>query len=194
EPDDVDAHRFERLAREGAGALRAGEPGRAGKLLGDALALWRGPALAGVAGMRAFATAAAARLEDVRLAVTVDRIEADLAGVAPGELVAELERLAADHPLDERVARLQVRVLHAAGRQADALAVYERIRAALDDALGAVPGPELQAAHLAVLRGEVALPTVPAPAPAPAPDVVAAGPPRTNLRAPLTRFVGRAEE
>jgi len=189
EPADVDAHRFERLAREGASALRAGEPGRAGQLLGEALALWRGPALAGVAGTRAFATAAAARLEDVRLAATVDRIEADLAGVAPGELVAELERLAADHPLDERVARLQVRVLHAAGRQADALAVYERIRAALDDALGAVPGPELQAAHLAVLRGEVAR----APAPTPAADV-AAEPPRTNLRAPLTRFVGRAEE
>ena len=189
EPADVDAHRFERLAREGASALRAGEPGRAGRLLGEALALWRGPALAGVAGTRTFATAAAARLEDARLAATVDRIEADLAGVAPGELVAELERLAADHPLDERVARLQVRVLHAAGRQADALAVYERIRAALDDALGAVPGPELQAAHLAVLRGEVA----PPPAATPAPDV-AAGATRTNLRAPLTRFVGRAEE
>ena len=189
EPVDVDAHRFERLAREGASALRAGEPGRAGQLLGDALALWRGPALAGVAGTRAFATAAAARLEDVRLAATVGRIEADLAGTAPGELVAELERLAADHPLDERVARLQVRVLHAAGRQADALAVYERIRAALDDELGAVPGPELQAAHLAVLRGEVA----PPPVSTPAPDV-AAGATRTNLRAPLTRFVGRAEE
>jgi predicted ATPase/DNA-binding SARP family transcriptional activator len=188
EPADVDAHRFERLAREGAGALRAGEPGRARRLLGEALSLWRGPALAGVAGTRAFATAAAARLEDIRLAATVDRIEADLAGVAPAELVAELERLAADHPLDERVARLQIRVLHAAGRQADALAVYERIRAALDDALGAVPGPELQAAHLAVLRGDVAAP--PAATPAPDDDRTT----RTNLRAPLTRFVGRAEE
>jgi DNA-binding SARP family transcriptional activator len=86
EPADVDAHRFERLAREGASALRAGEPGRAGQLLGEALALWRGPALAGVAGTRAFATAAAARLEDVRLAATVGRIEADLAGTAPGEI------------------------------------------------------------------------------------------------------------
>jgi predicted ATPase/DNA-binding SARP family transcriptional activator len=190
---DVDTHRFERLAREGASALRAGEPGRAGRLLGEALALWRGPALAGVAGTRAFATAAAARLEDMRLAATVDRIEADLAGVAPSELVAELERLAVEHPLDERVARLQVRVLHAAGRQADALAVYERIRAALDDALGAVPGPELQAAHLAVLRGEVAPWVAAPPTSAPKPDA-AAGAPRTNLRAPLTRFVGRGEE
>jgi len=187
EPVDVDVHRFERLTREGAAALRSGEPGRAAQVLGEALALWRGPALAGVAGTRLFATAAAARLDDQRLAATVDRIEADLAATVPGELVAELERLAADHPLDERVARLQVRVLHAAGRQADALAAYERIRVALDEALGALPGPELQAAHLAVLRGEIA----PAPAPA-APSGPA--PARTNLRTALTRFVGRTDE
>jgi predicted ATPase/DNA-binding SARP family transcriptional activator len=188
DPAAVDAHRFERLARDGAAALRHGDTGRGARLLGEALGLWRGPALAGVAGTRTFATVAAARLDDIRLAATVDRIEADMAGTAPGELVSELERLAGEHPLDERVARLQVRVLHAAGRQADALAAYERVRVALDEALGAVPGPELQAAHLAVLRGEAA---APARTERPAP---AAPPARTNLRAPLTRFFGRADE
>ena len=188
DPADVDAHRFERLARDGAAALREGDPAGAARLLGEALGLWRGPALAGVAGTRTFATVAAARLDDIRLAAILDRIEADLAVTVPGELVGELERLAGEHPLDERVARLQVRVLHAAGRQADALAAYERVRVALDEALGAVPGPELQAAHLAVLRGEA---VTPPPAERPAPAAPAA---RTNLRASLTRFIGRADE
>jgi predicted ATPase/DNA-binding SARP family transcriptional activator len=189
DPAAVDAHRFERLARDGAAALRAGDVDRAAAILRDALALWRGPALEGLAGERGFATAAADRLADLRLAATLDRIDADLArgASAAADLAAELERLAADHPLDERVAGRLVRALAGAGRQADALAAYERVRAALSDELGAAPSAELQAAHLEVLRGEVAAPGATAPRPR------RAGP-RTNLRARLTSFVGRAAE
>lgn len=178
-PEDVDAERFETQAREGAALLRSGRAEDAAGVLAAALALWRGPALAGIAGTRTFASLAAARLDELRLAATLDRIEADQArGAAPEALTTELERLATAHPLDERVAALLLGVLHAGGRQADALAAYERVRTALDAELGALPGAELQAAHLAVLRGDVRT----------APVL------RTNLRAPLTSFVGREPE
>jgi predicted ATPase/DNA-binding SARP family transcriptional activator len=182
EPDAVDALRFERSARAGAAALRDGDLARAATLTHDALELWRGPALAGLAGRGRFATEAALRLDDLRVGAQLDRAEAELGLTGDGAAaVAELERLAAERPLDERVARLLIRALHAAGRQADALAGYERIRGRLDEELGALPSSELQAAHVAVLRGERATPAVAAPA-------------RTNLPAQLTSFVGREAE
>jgi predicted ATPase/DNA-binding SARP family transcriptional activator len=177
--DAVDAHRFEDLARDGGAALRAGDHDRAATVLHDALALWRGPALTGLTGR--FATQAAAHLDDLRCTAQLDRIAADMRRTGPSAaLVAELERLSAAHPLDERVARQLLQALAQAGRQADALAVYERVRARLDEELGALPSADLQAAHVAVLRGE----QDPLPPPTP----------RANLRAPLTSFVGRAAE
>jgi DNA-binding SARP family transcriptional activator len=174
---EVDAHRFERLAGEGAAVLAAGDPEHAARLLREALGLWRGPALADIAEYR-FAAAAAARLEDLRLAALAGRIDADLALGRGERLVPELEALSAEHPLHERIAAQLISALYAAGRQADALAAYERVRARLADELGVPPSPELQAAHLAVLRGESA------------PRAAA----RTNLTAPVTSFVGRERE
>jgi predicted ATPase/DNA-binding SARP family transcriptional activator len=181
DPGDVDAHRFERLAAAGAAALRAGDHGHAAATLREALELWRGPALADLADRR-FAVAAAASLEARRLTALVDLAEAELALGRGAGLVGALEAAAAEHPLHERLAARLIAALFAAGRQADALAVYEAIRARLAEELGAVPSPELQAAHVAVLNGEG-----PAPAPAPAAR-------RTNLRAPVTSFVGREPE
>ncbi|MEV5828693.1 BTAD domain-containing putative transcriptional regulator [Spirillospora sp. NPDC052242] len=174
-PDAVDAHRFERLAREGARALRGGEDGRAAKLLGEALGLWRGDPLAD-AGDAPFAAAEAVRLRGLRLAATEDRVAAELAaGADPGALAAELEGLAARHPLRERVRALLVRALHRDGRPAEALAVFEEFRRTLADELGADPGDEARAAYLDVLR-------------------VPRARPRGNLRAPATGFVGREDE
>ncbi|WP_026402798.1 BTAD domain-containing putative transcriptional regulator [Actinomadura rifamycini] len=174
-PDAVDAHRFERLAREGARALRGGDGGRAATLLGEALGLWRGDPLAD-AGDAPFAAAEAVRLRELRLAATEDRIAAELAaGAGPGALAAELEGLAARHPLRERVRALLVRALHRDGRPAEALAVYEEFRRVLADELGADPGDEARAAYLDVLR-------------------VPRARPRGNLRAPATGFVGREDE
>ncbi len=244
EPDAVDALRFERLAAQGSAALHAGEHERAAAVLRDALRLWRGPALAGIAEERRFAATAAARLEDLRLTAIADRIDADLAlgrgpgsvvtdpalevapslapestlegapslapesaleaapilapepareearGLAPESaleaapsLVAELEALVTQHPLHERLAAQHVAALYAAGRQSDALAAYERVRARLDDELGVTPSHYLRDAHLAVVSGNGA----PAPATAPRPR-------RSNLRATRTSFVGRDEE
>jgi predicted ATPase/DNA-binding SARP family transcriptional activator len=181
EPDHVDAHRFERLALQGRTALEAGVPARAAGTLQEALALWRGPALAGVLDAP-FATAPAARLEELRRSADEDLLEAKLALGRHAEVLAELEALVAVHPLRERLRGQQMRALYGAGRQAEALAVYQATRRALAEELGVDPGPELEAVHLAVLRRDPGL---------------AAGDgagPRTNLRAQLTSFVGRDRE
>ncbi len=179
QPADIDANRFEELARAGAVALRGGKQAKAAGVLREALALWRGPALGDVDDAP-FAAATVARLHDLRLAATQDRIDADLALGDAAEVVAELDALAAEHPLDERIAGQRMNALAKVGRQADALAAYERIRAQLADELGVDPSAELQATHVAVLRGDQMQ--------------TAAGPARTNLRAQLTSFVGREDE
>jgi predicted ATPase/DNA-binding SARP family transcriptional activator len=168
-PEEVDVARFQRLARDGAQALAGGDAHAALRSLTEALGLWHGvPA------------ADALRLEDLRLQARVDRLAASARLGHAAHDVPELAELAAGHPLDERIAALRVRALAAAGRQADALAAYEQARAALDTELGAVPSAELQAAHLAVLRGDP-----PAPAPRRA---------RGNLPAARTSFVGRDDD
>ncbi|GII96125.1 BTAD domain-containing putative transcriptional regulator [Sinosporangium siamense] len=173
-PEAVDAVRFERLAREGRLALARSRPAEAAAALREALGLWRGPALADVR-EAPFAAAEAERLERARLAALEDRVEADLALGAGPDLVAELESLAAAHPLRERLHAQLIRALAANGGGAEALAAYQRIRGLLADSFGSDPGPHLQEAHLAVLRGEPARPRRPL----------------GNLEVPLTSFVGR---
>ncbi|WP_242908178.1 ATP-binding protein [Actinomadura terrae] len=150
-PDDVDAHRFERLAAEGRSALRDGDPRRAADLLRAALALWRGPALADVP---APVAADAVRLEERRAAAIEDRLEADLRLGRHRAAVPELRELTVLYPLRERLAALLVRALRDGGDRAEALAVFERTRRRLADELGADPSPELTALHAALLRAD----------------------------------------
>ena len=202
EPEAVDAVRFEALAMAGRHELPR-DPAQAAATLREALALWRGPALADAADA-GFAAGAAARLEELRLGALEDRLEADLATGADGALVAELDELVAANPLRERLSGLLMRALARAGRQADALAVFERLRARLADELGIDPSPQLQAVHVGVLRNDGVGPAPARPAPAadpPAGTAAPAGPPtrraaapRTNLRAQITSFVGRGED
>ena len=181
EPDAVDVLRFERLATQGRRAL-ADDPAGAAAMLAEAAGLWHGPALAD-AGEAEFAHAVRARLNELRLGAIEDCIDAELRlGRAQVELVAQLEALVAEHPLRERLVGLLMRALCAAGRRAEALAAYERLRDVLAERLGTDPSAELAALHVSVLREERARPV--------APDE----PPRTNLRAGLTSFVGRDED
>ncbi|WP_326796776.1 AAA family ATPase [Streptomyces sp. NBC_01808] len=157
-PEAVDAVRFERQAHAGREALAAGDAVAARRLLEEALALWRGPALADVADAP-FAAAPAHRLEELRLEATEDRIEAGLAeggpgGARPGAAVPELEALTVAHPLRERPRALLMRALYATGRQPEALGAYEEYRALLAEELGADPSEALRELHVAVLRGE----------------------------------------
>ncbi|MEV4476759.1 BTAD domain-containing putative transcriptional regulator [Nonomuraea sp. NPDC049504] len=196
DPEDVDARRFELLIRDGRQALAGGDPERAAALLRAGLDLWHGAPLADAP----HAEAAAAALEELRLAATEDRVQADLALGRHRELVAELTRLTAAHPLRERLRAQLMRALYGSGRQAEALTVYEEARKLLDEELGIDPGPDLTAAHLAVLRADPSLtPRAPSSPPTPAvspthPRTDPAGPMRVGLRSQLTSFVGRAEE
>lgn len=167
DPDDVDAPLFERLAATGRrdGDLTA---------LREAERLWRGPAMADLLDLR-FARNEAVRLERLRAEAARERLALDL--VTGGDVLAELEPLAAAHPLDERWQALLVRALHATGRTAEALDAYERTRERLADELGADPSAELADLHLQILRQSTA----------PAERAKR----RSNLKAQLTSFVGR---
>ncbi|MGI5207955.1 BTAD domain-containing putative transcriptional regulator [Spirillospora sp. CA-108201] len=187
EPGEIDAVAFERAV---AAARAAEDPCARADGLRAALALWRGPALADVADAE-FAHPTIARLEELRLAAVEDRVDAEIAAGLPVPPVAELEPLAAANPLRERLRGQLMRALYAAGRQADALEVYEETRRALADRLGVDPSPELAAVHLSILRRETAAPR---PEPEPAPPPAVPRPARTNLPSQLTSFVGREEE
>ncbi|HEY3681969.1 MAG TPA: BTAD domain-containing putative transcriptional regulator [Streptosporangiaceae bacterium] len=186
----VDAHHFTALAECGKRELASGDAASAAATLRSALELWRGPAFVDAAGHE-FARAAAVRYDQTRGACVDDRVEADLALGRAGELVAELEALVAAEPLRERRRGQLMRALYAAGRQADALGVYDQTRRVLSEQLGVDPSPELERIHLAVLRHDPSLAAEEPPAHRePAPVRTA----RTNLRAQLTSFVGRDGE
>ena len=173
EPGAVDAVRFERLV----GQARTDEDPRRVRLLREALALWRGAAMqdVGLTDSAAF-DAAVTRLEGLRLTAMEDRFDAEISLGRGVELVTELTDLVAAHPVRERLVAALMRALVAAGRDTEALLVYQRTREALADALGVDPSPELSALHVALLRGELGRREENR---------------KTNLRAELTSFVGK---
>lgn len=147
ESDELDLLHFERLVEEG----QRSPPEAAARLLRDALALWRGPALADVA-HESFAQAEILRLEELRLVALERRIEADLALGRDAELVVELEALVREHPLREGVRAHLMLALYRAGRQAEALEVYRQTRRLLVDELGIEPSPALHELEQAILH------------------------------------------
>jgi predicted ATPase/DNA-binding SARP family transcriptional activator len=175
EGDALDVHRFRALTAQ---ARETADPATRAALLSDALALWRGPALADVHD-EPFAVAAARRLDEERLAAEEERAEARLAigGAELGTLVAELGQLVTRHPLRERLRGLHMRALYRAGRQSEALAGFAELRSALVAELGLEPGPEITALQRAILSQDPALGS---------PDRT-----RHTIAAPLTELVGR---
>jgi DNA-binding SARP family transcriptional activator len=145
--DAVDSHRFEGLLKE----ARDAEPATKARLLGDALELWRGPALADLE-EEDFARLEAARLDELRVAAQEERIDAELGLGRHGALVGELEQLVATYPLRERLRGQLMIALYRCGRQAEALEVYRAARLALADELGLDPSRELQELERRVLR------------------------------------------
>jgi DNA-binding SARP family transcriptional activator len=159
-PGQLDLDRFERLVEEAGSA----EPPEAAEKLREALSLWRGPALVDFA-YEPFAQAAIGRLEEVHLLAVEMRVDADLALGRHAALVAELDALAAEHPLRERLRGQLMLALYRSGRQAEALAAYQSARSTLVDELGIEPGSALQELERAILRQDPALELAQATAP-----------------------------
>jgi predicted ATPase/DNA-binding SARP family transcriptional activator len=150
-PDELDAERFARLVEGGRRALEAGQAGQAVAILREALALWRGPALAELA-FEPFAQAEIARLEEQRLSAIGTRVDCELQLGQHGAVIGELQQLVAAHPGRECLAEQLMLALYRCGRQGDALEVYARTRAYLSGELGLEPGPTLRALQRRILE------------------------------------------
>jgi WD40 repeat protein/DNA-binding SARP family transcriptional activator/class 3 adenylate cyclase len=155
ESSELDATRFDALMRDAKKALPV-DPNIAVGSLDDALALWRGPALADLADRRSL-LAEAARLDELRLEAQDDRIEGLLASGAQARAIGELETLLARHPWRERLWGLLMLAFYREGRQAEALNAFQRAREILADELGIDPSPELMRLHERVLKQDPGL-------------------------------------
>jgi DNA-binding SARP family transcriptional activator/tetratricopeptide (TPR) repeat protein len=206
-PEDLDTQRFAALAAEGRKELSDGDARRAAELLSEALALWRGGALADVP-PSAMVSAEADRLEGSRLEAQALRIEADLGCGRQAQVVGELQRLIVDHPIMEGLWVLLIRALRSDSRQAEALEAYSNARTAIGDELGVDPGAELQQLYQEMLAADAGagLPegaqraagppsAPPAADPAGGPALAAAEPLPlvAQLPADIPDFTGRAE-
>ncbi len=154
--EQLDLHRFEALSEQARRDTEAGRAEEAAGSLRQAIALWRGPALADFT-YEGFAQPEIARLEELRVVALERRIEAELTLGRSAELVGELEGLVAKHPLRERLCELLMLALYRSGRQADALEAYRATRRLLVDELGIDPGETLQELERAILRHDPAL-------------------------------------
>ncbi len=180
--DELDLDRFERTLERGRAALQAGRADDAADDLREALAVWRGPALAGLP-EEIRRAAEAERLEELRLVALELRYEAELACSRHDAVVAELETLTAEHPYRERFLQQRMLALYRCGRQAEALEVYRDAREVLAEDLGLDPSPALQELERAILRQE--------------PSLAAPEPPTRSTRplpVPPTPLVGRRLE
>ena len=177
EADQVDAARFERLV---TAAMHTGSSNGAAR---EALALWRGAALADVAD-EPFAGAEIRRLEELRMRAAELAIDADLAAGRHGEVIGELETLVRQEPLREQLHARRMLALYRCGRQADALNAYREVREMLVDQLGVEPGRELRRLHEAILRQDAEL-EVPAAEPSRLPPELDAGTPLVAREAEL---------
>jgi DNA-binding SARP family transcriptional activator/tetratricopeptide (TPR) repeat protein len=186
---NLDLLRFRQLAEE---ARAAGDPRSAVKLYLEALRLWADRCAAGLDPAPGFAPEFTA-VDDERSAVACAAADACLATGEVTDIVPGLRAVAAVSPFDEAVQARLLLVLAAAGRQAEAVELYQNVRARLAGDLGVDPGAELRAAYDRVLRQQVLPAPIVVPAPQPAlasaPAVVPAQLPST------TRFFhGRREQ
>jgi DNA-binding SARP family transcriptional activator len=190
--DSTDVAAFERHATAGHSALADSDAPRAAAELGKALKLWRGDALADCRG-GGWAAAEALRLDELRLSTIEDRIDADLMLGDHGVLVGELESWVLREPLRERFWGQLMMALYRAGRQADALRVYQRARDVLIEQLGLEPGLDLRRLEAAVLARDPALDAPEALHRASSSDLAIPLPRRVEAALSAV-FVGRAHE
>ena len=176
--DEIDTVVFERAAKR-ARRLLGSDPEAASHLLDLGLGRWRGRPYEGFEDLASIAPEAA-RLEELHLDAAEDRIEAEL-GAGRTPVAADVEKLCEEHPYRERLWGLLARSLYRAGRQAEALRTFTRLRGVLVEELGLSLSPELARLEERVLLQDPALD----------PD---ATPPPTNVPVPVSSFIGRVDE
>jgi len=181
--DDIDAHRFTRLVAAGRRELAAGAAQPAAGLLAEALGLWRGSRALADVPPSPLVSAEASRLEESRIEALELRISADLACGRSAEVVGEIRRLLADHPLREGLWALLMRALVSSGRQAQALAAYAQARTVIADELGVDPSAELRHLYEQILQADAGT-AAPAAITEPAPDSPFATSPPAGLVQP----------
>lgn len=165
EPGELDLDRFDQALRQGRETLARGKPAEAADSLREALALWRGAALADLQ-FEPFAQDVVERLEERRLQALEERLQADMALGRTAEVVPELEALVREHPFRERLLGQLMLALYRDGRQAEALAAFQAGRRRLAEELGLEPGPDLQRLQGAILAQDPELSPPPEPHPA----------------------------
>lgn len=186
EPEQLDLYRFELLRDKASAELASGDAEAAATTFRQALAEWRGPALADFAS-EPWALGEAERMNEMRIQALEQRIDADLALGRHADLVGELEALVRNYPLRERMCGQLMLALYRSGRQAEASAAFQLIRQLLVDELGMEPGPDLQKLLKQILNQDPQLSVPP-------PTHRATPPLQGRLPSPLTRFVGREIE
>ena len=185
-PDARDVDRWVAALDRARGARAAGRLEAARVAIEEALAVWRGSPFGG-ASLHEFLVGERARLEEERLAATIEGIELDLELGRHGQLLGQLEALVAAHPFKERLVQLQMLALYRSGRQADALEAFHAARARFVEELGIEPGQPLRELHEDVLRHADRLGAERTPAPS--------GPCRDRrLPAPRNRTIGRERD
>ena len=175
----LDLQAFEQGAEQGRAALAAGDCERAAQILREALALWRGPALAGLAS--AALRREAERLEEQRLQVLENRLEADLGRGRHREVIPELQALIDEERFRERLRAQLMLALYRSGRHGDALELYRKTRRLLVQELGMEPGQELRRLEQAILQEDKVLDLPPEEG-------------RSNLPLQPTPLIGRERE
>ncbi|MDQ3787504.1 MAG: AfsR/SARP family transcriptional regulator, partial [Actinomycetota bacterium] len=189
----LDLVRFRELVGQGRQAGSGGDHARAAGLFADALALWRGPALADIADDLAGTTRAL--LGEERVSAEEARLAAQVALGRYDDVLHELEPVLADHPYRERLHEIRMAALAASGRRADALAAYRKLYRLFSDDLGVEPGPALRDLEQRILRGE---PPAPVPRPVTVPRQLPASTPiltgRDELIDEIAADLARADQ
>jgi DNA-binding SARP family transcriptional activator len=194
--DGTDVQVAERLLRQGS---QAGDPAEGVRQLREAAALWRGRSLANVTGL-VWLEGQAERLDMLQLTVKRALAQARLAIGEHTQLLPELEQLAAEYPLDEQIRAQLMLALYRCGRQADALAAFQRLRYELDEKLGLEPSQPLRDMEVAILRQDPSLDAAAAIATAAKAAAQATGSARpvpmtpAQLPSPVPGFAGRHAE
>lgn len=195
EPGELDLQVFDDLCASGRAAGQAGQWARAAEDFSAALGLWRGEFLADVPKLSAW-QARVQHLTEARLQALAGRLEADLRLGRHSDVIGELQALVIDHPLREDFHGQLMLALYRAGRQAEALEAFQRLRRTLVDELAVEPSPQIQELHRRILTGDSGLAAAAAPSDPVAPSAADRGAlgPRFQLPADTRLFTGRARE